>query len=216
MEIVVLWIFAGIFILSGMMLLCMGGFSSVVGIIMVLPMGIFLAYLAYHESPEVQAAEEAKKQEREISRKQELDNAARGYGADKYIFSICLAEDCSIDTVHKLFHYEYGKYDSDKKIVVLPISNLRKCRISEHLIYDDRSFSNGMKDGAMAALTGVGTVRSSRSNVRMYRTGKADVSIEYIDENNRLCSKTFLIEDYPQAERIVERINELIYSERVR
>mgnify|MGYP004603781479 CR=1 FL=1 len=211
MGIVVLWILAGIFILSGMMLLCMGGFSSVVGIIVALPSGIFLAYLAYHESPEVQAAEEEERKEKEIKRKQELDDAAEMYGADEYIFSICLAQDFSIDTVHKLFHYERGKYDSDKKIVVLPISNLRKCGISEHLICDDRSFSNGMKDGAMAALTGVGTVRSSRSNVRMYRTGKADVSIEYIDQNNRLCSKTFLIEDYPQAERIVEQINELIY-----
>ncbi len=197
-------------IFVAIMFFCLGGLYSVLGVIFLL-FGLYGALLFYFESPEVQAAEEEKEQKREIYRKLELDDAAEMYGANEYIFSICLAKDFSIDTVHKLFHYEYGKYDSDKKIVVLPTSNLRKCGISEHLICDDRSFSNGMKDGAMAALTGVGTVRSSRSNVRMYRTGKADVSIEYIDQNNRLCSKTFLIEDYPQAERIVEQINELIY-----
>lgn len=201
----------GISIFMAIMCFSLGGLYSVMGIIFLL-FGFTLAVGLYCGSPEAEAAEEEERKEREIKRKQELDNAARGYGADKYVFSLRLAEDCSIDVVHKLFHYEYGKYDSDKKIVVLPTSNLRKCGISEHLICDDRSFSNGMKDGAMAALTGVGTVRSSRSNVRMYRTGKADVSIEYINGNNRLCSKTFLIEDYAKAEQIVGQINKLIQN----
>lgn len=196
-------------ILLALMFFSLGGLYSVLGIVFLI-FGLYGAALAYYESPEAQEKEEAEKQAREIKRKQELDNFARKYGADKYIFSMRIAEDCSVDTVHALFHYEYGKYDSDKKVVVLPLSRIRKCWITEHLIYENKGFSNGMKDGAMAALTGVGTIRSARSNVKAYRTGKADVHIEFVDENNRLCGRTYLVDNYAQAEQFVKTIEGLM------
>lgn len=152
---------------------------------------VIFAIMAGYESEEEIA-------EKKRIRDNETKNQSKKYGASEYIVGCTLSEQVDIDTQHKLFRYEDEHYN----VQVLPISKIQSCSLTEHIVYENKSFSQGLKDGAFSAVTGVGVIRDSSTLKKGYKTGKVVMHIKFINQEHLLKEIEMVLEDVDRAIKI--------------
>lgn len=151
---------------------------------------IFIIMASYESEEEIA--------EKKRIRDNETKNQSKKYGASEYIVGCTLSEQVDIDTQHKLFRYEDEHYN----VQVLPISKIQSCSLTEHIVYENKSFSQGLKDGAFSAVTGVGVIRDSSTLKKGYKTGKVVMHIKFINQEHLLKEIEMVLEDVDRAIKI--------------
>ena len=151
---------------------------------------IFIIMASYESEEEIA--------EKKRIRDNETKNQSKKYGASEYIVGCTLSEQVDIDTQHKLFRYEDEHYN----VQVLPISKIQSCSLTKHIVYENKSFSQGLKDGAFSAVTGVGVIRDSSTLKKGYKTGKVVMHIKFINQDHLLKEIEMVLEDVDRAIKI--------------
>lgn len=140
---------------------------------------------------EIPATKDRIKREKEEKRKdQEISK--------NYNFSIRIGKDFVIDPNKKVFKTNAS---------VIPLENIQLCTIRYVIARKSSAFKQGLKDGMIASMTGVGIIRNANS---MYdETTGAELIIDYIDNSNISRKVQFIVHsdqffNYIERSKIVE------------